>query len=49
MMGVGKIAIFLAGRTRHVAIGILVSQPGIEPAVRVLRPNHWTVREFPRW
>ena len=34
----------------HVACGILVPQPGIEPAapaVRVLSPNHWTAREVP--
>ena len=34
----------------HVACGILVQQPGIEPgplAVRALSPDHWTAREFP--
>ena len=33
-----------------VACSVLVSWPEIEPAtlaVRVLSPNHWTVREFP--
>ena len=41
MMGVEKIAILwgAGGRSCHAAIGILVSQPGIEPAVRVLSPN----------
>ena len=32
------------------AYGILVLWPGVEPgplAVKVLSPNHWTVREFP--
>ena len=32
------------------ACGILVPWPGIEPgpsAVKVLSPNHWTIREFP--
>ena len=35
---------------RHVACGILVPQPGIEPgpsALKVQSPNHWTTREFP--
>ena len=34
----------------HVACGILVPWPGIEPgppAVEVWSPNHWTTREFP--
>ena len=34
----------------HVACGILVPRPGIEPrpsAVRAQSPNHWTTREFP--
>ena len=34
----------------HVACGILVPQPGIEPwplTVKVPSPNHWTAREFP--
>ena len=33
----------------HMACGILVPQPGIEPApsaVQVWRPNHWTAREL---
>ena len=33
----------------HVACGMLVTQPGIEPgplAVKVWSPNHWTAREF---
>ena len=38
---------------RHVACGILVPRPGIEPrplAVRAQSPNHWTARVFPhRW
>ena len=35
---------------RHVAFGILVPRPGIEPgpsAVKVWSPNHWTAREVP--
>ena len=31
-------------------VGILVSQPGIEPmpsALEVLSPNHWATRDFP--
>ena len=34
----------------HMACGILVLQPGLEPeplAVKVQGPNHWTTREFP--
>ena len=34
----------------HMACGILVPRPGIEPrpsAVRVQSPNHWTAREVP--
>ena len=34
----------------HVACGILVPQPGIEPAPLAMKDwssNHWTVREFP--
>ena len=34
---------------RHLACGVLVFQPGIEPwpwAVRAWSPNHWTTREF---
>ena len=34
----------------HMACGILVSQPGIEPvpsAVKAPSPNHWIAREFP--
>ena len=34
----------------HVACGILVSQPGVEPmppAVEVQSLNHWTAREGP--
>ena len=34
----------------HVARGILVPQPGIEPkplAVKERSPNHWTARGFP--
>ena len=34
----------------HMACGILVPQPGIEPrpsAVRARSPNHWITREFP--
>ena len=33
----------------HMACGILVPQPGIEPgpsAVKAWSPNHWTAREF---
>ena len=33
------------------ACGILVPQPGIEPAppaVEARRPNHWTTREVPK-
>ena len=33
----------------HMACGILVLQPGIEPmlpAVEVWSPNHWTARKF---
>ena len=36
---------------RHVACGILVPRPGIEPgpsAVKAQNPNHWTTREFPQ-
>ena len=35
----------------HVAGGILVPKPGIEPGptiVKMQNPNHWTAREFPR-
>ena len=35
----------------RMACGILVPQPGIEPgtmAVKMLSPNHWTTRKFPR-
>ena len=34
---------------RHLACGILVPQPGVEPrclAVKERSPNHWTAREF---
>ena len=34
----------------HMACGILVPQPGIEPVPPVVEawsPNHWTAREFP--
>ena len=34
----------------HVAYGILVPQPGIDPwptAVKVPSPNHWTAGDFP--
>ena len=34
----------------HLACGILVPRPGIEPgpsAVKTWSPNHWTTREFP--
>ena len=34
----------------HTACGILVPQPGIEPAppaVEAQSPNHWTAREVP--
>ena len=34
----------------HIACGILVPRPGMEPrppAVEVWSPNHWTFREFP--
>ena len=32
----------------HLACGILVPRPGIEPpAVEAQSPNHWTTREFP--
>ena len=37
-------------RLRHVACGILVPQPRIEPvppAVEARRLNHWTAREVP--
>ena len=36
----------------HVAWGILVPRPGIEPqplVVKVWSPNHWTIREFPHY
>ena len=36
---------------RCAACGMLVFQPGIEPAssaVKILSPNHWTTRDFPR-
>ena len=36
--------------SHHVASGILVPLPGIEPApsaVKAQSPNHWTDREFP--
>ena len=35
----------------HGACGVLVPQPGVEPApsaVRAWSPNHWTAREFPQ-
>ena len=35
----------------HAACGMLVSQPGMEPApptVKILSPNHWTTRDVPR-
>ena len=35
----------------HMACGILVPRPGIEPglsAVKARSPNHWTTREFPK-
>ena len=34
----------------HVAGGILVPKPGVEPGpmtVKMQNPNHWTAREFP--
>ena len=43
------LSFFLGGGTQHVACGILVSWPGIEPgllAVKALGPNHWIAREF---
>ena len=40
---------FFVGVGYHVACGVLVPQPGIEPGpptVEVPSPNHWTPREF---
>ena len=39
------------GGEGHTTCGILVPQPGIEPAptaVKAPSPNHWTAREFPK-
>ena len=39
------------GSGKHIACGILVPGPGIEPvtpAVEVGSPNHWAAREFPK-
>ena len=45
------LSFFLSFWPCHVACGILVLKPGIEPehlAMRAQSPNHWTAREFPR-
>ena len=42
--------LFLFFWPHHVACGILVPRPGIEPgpsSVKAQNPNHWTTREFP--
>ena len=47
----GRIAGFFFFLPHHMACGILVPQPGVEPgpsAVRAWSLNHWTAREFPR-
>ena len=45
------VCLFVCFGLCHMACGILVPRPGIEPgpsAVRVWSPNHWTAREVPR-
>ena len=49
-MQVIKQKVFFSFFFGHVAYGILVPRPGIEPrpsAMKVRSANHWTAREFP--
>ena len=49
-MGPRKSGFIYLFRPCHVACGILVPQPGIEPvspAMEAWSPNHWTAGEFP--
>ena len=50
LKGEAHISGLLSVRLHHVACGILVPQPGIEPvplAMKAWSSNHWTAREFP--